>query len=63
MSETQGRDSVLCPQVEFQGEQDRLYTRSQTGYGLSLASREHSEMIISLQDVEAVEEKGQRGRF
>ena len=30
---------------------------------LSLASREHSEMIISLQDVEAIEEKGQRGRF
>lgn len=66
MSETQGRDSVLCPQVEFQGEQDRPYSLSNRIWSLedlSLASREHSEVIISLQDVEAIEEKGQKGRF
>lgn len=45
MSETQGRDSVLCPQVEFQGEQDRPYSLSNRIWSLedlSLASREHS---------------------
>lgn len=66
MSETQGRDPVLCPQVEFQGEHDRPYSLSNRIWShedLSLASRECSEMIISLKDVEAIEEKGQKGRF
>lgn len=66
MSETQGRDSVLCPQVEFQGEQHRPYSLSNRIWShedLSLASKPHSEMSISLEDVEAIEEEGQRGRF